>query len=31
MVEPGKALVDRLFAHRGALQAFSYRRQRVED
>ncbi len=31
MAEPGKAFVERLFAHRGALQAFFYRRLRVKS
>jgi RNA polymerase sigma-70 factor (ECF subfamily) len=31
MAESGKALVERLFAHRGALQAFFYRRLRTKS
>ena len=31
MTEPAKAFVERLFAHRGALQAFFYRRLRMKS
>jgi RNA polymerase sigma-70 factor (ECF subfamily) len=31
MAEPGKPLIERLFAHRGALHAFFYRRLRVKS
>jgi len=31
MAEPAKALMERLFAHRGALQAFFYRRLRIKS
>jgi len=31
MAETGKAFVERLFAHRGALQAFFYRRLRIKS
>src|SRR5580704_14790315 len=31
MAEPGKAFVERLLAHRGALQAFFYRRLRIKS
>jgi len=31
MAEPAKAFVERLFAHRGALQAFFYRRLRIKS
>ena len=31
MAEPRKAFVERLFAHRGALQAFFYRRLRTKS
>ena len=31
MAKPGKALVERLFAHRHALQAFFYRRLRIKS
>jgi RNA polymerase sigma factor (sigma-70 family) len=31
MAKPGKALVEKLFAHRGALQAFFYRRLRIKS
>lgn len=31
MAEPGKAFLERLYAHRGALQAFFYRRLRIKS